>query len=61
MKIAFTIVSFDALVNVGADAERMTYVVNIPDQQIPLPVLNHLEGGKETAHQTLSISTVYEL
>lgn len=53
MKIAFTVSDFGAAANIGGDVERKTATIEIPDEQIPKIVRDHLATPKWS---TLSIS-----
>jgi hypothetical protein len=56
MDIVFTLRDFGAALHMGADVESRSYIVNLPDKDIPEPIkkiLNNPEIGK---HTTVSLS-----
>ena len=55
MKIIATISDFGAAANIGGDVERCSYVIDIPDDKIPIPVLLHLKEGQRWQTMALSV------
>jgi hypothetical protein len=55
MKIVFTISDFGAMMNIGADIDRTSYVVNIKDEDIPKDIMDYISGEKGNSW-TVSLS-----
>lgn len=47
MKIVATISDCSAAANVGGDVERISYVIEIPQEATPAPILDHLATLKK--------------
>lgn len=58
MKIVATISEFGAAANIGGEVSRDSYIIEIPDDKVPLPVLLHLR--EEQKWQTMSLSVFKE-
>ena len=54
MKIIATITEFGAAANIGGEIERHSYIIDVPQEFIPVPVQLHI--AKEQTWQTLSLS-----
>lgn len=60
MKIIATISDFGAAANIGGEIERYSYVIDIPDDKIPVPVLLHFKDKEIQKWQTMALSVFKE-
>ena len=64
MKLIFTITDASGLAHMGLDIERHSYIVEVPDENIPAPVKRDIEyerkEGSPPSYVTISISVLKE-
>jgi len=58
MKIIATISDFGAAANIGGEVETHSFIIDIPEDKIPIPVLLHLK--QEQKWQSMSLSILKE-
>lgn len=60
LKLVVTIADFGAAINLGADVERVSEIMDIPTNNIPPGLKGYLEDPKIRKYQTISISILEE-
>lgn len=58
MKVVMTVCDYCEMVTMGTDIERKSYIVDIPDERIPIEVKMCAETDR--GHRTLSITVLKE-
>ena len=60
LKIVATIADYGALMHLGADVERTSFIINVPTQNIPEEIKRYLGKSKTPSYSTLSFSLLKE-
>ena len=56
MKIVFTIADASGLIHAGLDVERESFIIEVPDESIPIQVKKLLEYRRERRKSNLPIN-----